>query len=159
MTRDLTFTSPPLDDFSWLRFSILSSSSSFTPGSIFSMGPPRIACSASAGWGDRPVAPIFVDRIHGQRKNYDTVSIEGRARRSEGTETNSFNAVFGAWLAARIFPRCSLHKPAAPGQRPIAFALEGSPLDRCRSLFEKLSPLLLGGFQQFIADFCGARKL
>src|SRR5207302_8005473 len=41
--------------------------------------------------------------IHGQTKNYDTVSIEGCAWRSEGTETNSFNAVFGAWLGAHIF--------------------------------------------------------
>jgi hypothetical protein len=30
--------------------------------------------------------------IHGFRKNYDTVSIDGRARRSEDKNANSFNA-------------------------------------------------------------------
>src|SRR4249919_933967 len=34
--------------------------------------------------------------IHGRRKNDETVSIEGRAWRREGTETNSFNVLFGA---------------------------------------------------------------
>jgi hypothetical protein len=74
-------------------------------------------------------------KLHYSRaeENYDTAAIEGRARMSEGTETNSFNAVFGAWLGARIFPRHSLHKlslQAAQRHRPIAFALEGLPLDR-----------------------------
>src|SRR5919109_501136 len=72
--------------------------------------------------------------IQAPRKNYDTVSIEERAGRSEGTETNTFNAVFGARLGARIFPRCSLHNvglQASPRQRPIAFALKGALLDHC----------------------------
>src|SRR5919204_3488565 len=72
--------------------------------------------------------------IHAPRKNYDTVSIEERAWRSEGTETNTFNAVSGARLGARIFPRCSLHNvglQASPRQRPIAFALKGALLDHC----------------------------
>jgi hypothetical protein len=57
----------------------------------------------------------------------------GASLRSEGTETNSFNIVFGVWLATRNFLGRSLHKPslrAAPRHRPIAFAPEGSPLDR-----------------------------
>jgi|GEM_PF-1550535 hypothetical protein len=62
----------------------------------------------------------------------DYSGIEGRAWRSEGTETNSFNGVFGAWLVTGIFPRRSLYKlslQAAPRHRPIAFAPEGSPFD------------------------------
>src|SRR5688572_26631722 len=48
-------------------------------------------------------------------KIYDTVSIERRARRSEGTEANSFNDVFGAWLCARIVPRaCSTNSVCRP---------------------------------------------
>jgi hypothetical protein len=70
-------------------------------------------------------------------KSTTLVSIEGRAWRSEGTETNSFNDVFGAWLGARILPRRSLHKfslQAASSYRSIAFAPQGSSLDRCLSL-------------------------
>lgn len=46
---------------------------------------------------------------------------------------SSFNAMFGAWLAARILPRHSLHKlslQAFQDTSPIVFAPEGSPLDR-----------------------------
>jgi hypothetical protein len=67
-------------------------------------------------------------------KSTTLVSIEGRAWRSEGTETNSFNDVFGAWLCARMVPTRLLHKlslPAASSHRPIAFAPERSSLDRC----------------------------
>ena len=66
--------------------------------------------------------------IHAQGKKYDTE----RAWRSEGTETNSFTAVFGARPGARISPgrsRQQLGLQAAPPHRPITFALEGSPLD------------------------------
>jgi hypothetical protein len=40
-----------------------------------------------------------------------------------GTETNSFNDVFGARLGARVLLRCSFQQlglRAAPGHRPIA---------------------------------------
>jgi hypothetical protein len=54
---------------------------------------------------------LRLDRIiYALRKINDTVSIEGRAWRSEGTETNSFNDVFGAWLCGRIFFTQLLHK-------------------------------------------------
>jgi hypothetical protein len=46
------------------------------------------------------------------------VSLEVR-----GTESNSFNTVFGAWLGARVFLRRTLHKlslQAAPSHRSIA---------------------------------------
>jgi hypothetical protein len=62
------------------------------------------------------------------------VSISVFALPLKNIEMNSFNAVFGAWLGARIPSRLSLHKltlQTAPRHRPIAFTLEGSPLDRC----------------------------
>jgi hypothetical protein len=58
--------------------------------------------------------------------------IEGQAWKSEGTETNCCNAVLGAWLDVRIPPRRLLRKfdsQAAPSHRPVAFTLEGLPLD------------------------------
>jgi hypothetical protein len=70
-------------------------------------------------------------------KSATTVSIERRAWRSEGTEANSFNDVFGAWLCARMVLTGLLHKlslQTASSHRPIAFAPEGSSLDRCLPL-------------------------
>jgi hypothetical protein len=58
--------------------------------------------------------------------------IEGRAWKSEDIETNCCNAVLGAWLDVRISPRRLLRKfgsQAAPSHRPVAFTLEGLPLD------------------------------
>jgi hypothetical protein len=68
------------------------------------------------------------------QKNYDTVSIKGRAWRGEGTEAGCFNDVFGAWLCVRMIPMRLLQKlslQTASSHRPIAFAPEGSSLDRC----------------------------
>ncbi len=55
------------------------------------------------------------------------VSLEAR-----GTKTNSFNALFGAWLGAYPSLKRSHHKPAFAGRskaKVYCFALEGSSLD------------------------------
>ena len=71
--------------------------------------------------------------IHGQRKNDDTC-VDREVRSEErGTETNSFNAVFGAWFGARVLSQAFAPQTQFAG-RPKAqahcLALEGSPLDR-----------------------------
>jgi hypothetical protein len=50
---------------------------------------------------------LLARNIYPPRKNPRTVSIKGRARRSEGIETNSFNDDYGAWPGARIVPQDS----------------------------------------------------
>ncbi len=60
--------------------------------------------------------------------------IEGRARRSEGTEANNLKAVYGAWPWAGNFFKRPLKLrslQATISHRPIAFVPEGSSLDRC----------------------------
>jgi hypothetical protein len=60
--------------------------------------------------------------------------IEGRAWRSEGTEANNFNAVYGAWpWAGNFFKRPLKHwsLQATISHRPIALVPEGWSLDRC----------------------------
>ena len=59
--------------------------------------------------------------------------IEGRARRSEGTETNNLNAISGTWVCVDNFSvvRCNnrdCRLLQAAGL--FAFAPKGSPLDR-----------------------------
>ena len=59
--------------------------------------------------------------------------IEGRARRSEGTETNNLHAISGTWVCVDNFSvvRCNnrdCRLLQAAGL--FAFAPEGSPLDR-----------------------------
>jgi hypothetical protein len=69
-----------------------------------------------------------------EEKNYDSASIEERVWKSEGTETESSNVILGARLVPRIFSKRlvqDLSLQAVPRQRPIAFTLEGSPLNRC----------------------------
>ena len=57
---------------------------------------------------------------------------QGRVRRSEGTEANNFNAVWGGWSGARNLSRESsapLGIAGAPSHWPMAFALETRCLD------------------------------
>src|SRR5262249_20064028 len=54
----------------------------------------------------RMTSTFFSSKVHSGR-----FVIEGRARRSEGTETNCINAIFGTWLADRSFQDSRSTKP------------------------------------------------
>ncbi len=61
--------------------------------------------------------------------------IEGRARRSEGTEANNFKARLWClalgWQIFRASAKAARSLQATISHRPIAFVPEGSSLDRC----------------------------
>src|SRR5262244_3769712 len=54
----------------------------------------------------RMTSTFFSSKVHSGR-----FVIEGRARGSEGTETNCINAIFGTWLADRSFQDSRSTKP------------------------------------------------
>jgi hypothetical protein len=54
----------------------------------------------------------------------DCVLSERQAWRSEGTEANTFNAVYGTWFRANSFPGSPLEQPKFAGRyKPLAHCL------------------------------------